>query len=202
MYPETDVPPVEITAELIEALDLPETFDQRAASFEREYGLNRELSRLMASSPNYPLFEEIVLRYKASPALVVRTLEATPRELAREGVPVANLADHHYMGCFEMLSKDSIAKEGLPDLLRVLAKKPDIEAPEAARLAGLSGLDTDHVSLLVKEVVASKEALIRDKKERALAPLMGIVMKELRGRADGAKVSSLLKEEIERVLNK
>lgn len=201
MYPETDVPPVVITDDIIDELTLPELFDERAIRYEHEYSLNPELSRQMASSPNYQLFEEILHRYTVTPALVVRTLEATPRELAREGAPIANLTDKNYIDCFALLVEGEIAKEGLPDLLKVMADRPEVQASEAAKLAGLAGVDTDRVSNLIRGVVASKEEFVRDKGERAIGPLMGVVMKELRGKADGAVVSAVLKEEIKKILD-
>ena len=59
MYPETDVPSVVIDDQMLNKLVLPELFAERAARFERDYGLNQELSKVMAASPNYQLFEDI-----------------------------------------------------------------------------------------------------------------------------------------------
>ena len=53
----------------------------------------------------------------------------------------------------------------------------------------------------VQAIVASKADLVRSKGERAVAPLMGLVMLELRGKADGAIVSAILKKEIQNILN-
>jgi glutamyl-tRNA(Gln) amidotransferase subunit E len=46
-----------------------------------------------------------------------------------------------------------------------------------------------------------KAELVRSKGERSAGPLMGLVMKELRGKADGALVSAILKKEIQNILN-
>ena len=59
MYPETDVPSVAINEQTLEGLELPELFRARSERFGRDYGLNSELARVMAASPNYQLFEEI-----------------------------------------------------------------------------------------------------------------------------------------------
>ena len=66
MYPETDVPSVVITEEMLNRLQLPELFMARSKRFEREYGLNAEQARVMAASPNYQLFEEIVVKLSGS----------------------------------------------------------------------------------------------------------------------------------------
>ena len=54
---------------------------------------------------------------------------------------------------------------------------------------------------LCRPLWPSKADLVRSKGERAAAPLMGLVMKELRGKADGAMVSAILKKEIQNILN-
>jgi len=201
MYPETDVPSVMITKELLEGLKLPELFDQRIERYERQYGLSSELAKVMARSPNYQLFEEILAQFKVAPSIVVRALETIPIELAREGIPVSNLNDQHYIDSFVLVSESRIAKEGLTKLLRYLADHPEITANEGAIETGLACVDTSGVEAVIREIVASKVDLIRERGERSIAPLMGLVMKELRGKADGSLVSAMLKKEIENILS-
>ena len=55
---------------------------------------------------------------------------------------------------------------------------------------------------IIKAIVADRQELVHSKGERAVAPLMGLVMKELRGKADGALVSAILKKEIQNILIK
>ena len=65
-------------------------------------------------------------------------------------------------------------------------------------------MGTSGVEDVVHDVVSGKADLVRSKGERAIAPLMGLVglvMKELRGKADGALVSAILKKEIQNILN-
>ena len=201
MYPETDVPAVAITEEMLARLELPELFAARSERFEREYGLNAEQARVMAASPNYQLFEEIVQNYPVSSSIVVRALETIPIELAREGVAVSNLTEQHYKESLALVSQGQVAKEGLTDLLRTLAGHPQMPAADAAASAGLAGVDEADVKKAVQAIVAGKVDLVRSKGERAAAPLMGLVMKELRGKADGGMVSAILKKEIQNILN-
>ncbi|VVB67538.1 Glutamyl-tRNA(Gln) amidotransferase subunit E [uncultured archaeon] len=154
----------------------------------------------MAASPNYQLFEEIVAQFEVPSSIVVRALETIPIELAREGAPASRLTDQHFRDCFAQVASGGIAKEGLVDLLRFLAEHPEKSASEAVGAAGLVGVDEAGVEAVVKNVVASKMDLVRAKGERAAGPLMGLVMKELRGKADGALVSAILKKEIQNIL--
>jgi len=200
MYPETDVPPAVVASEYVASLKLPELFDQRAARFEEVYGLNREFAGLMASSPSFQLFEDAVRDLSLPPALVVRTLEMIPRELAREGVPISNLTEERYLEALTLVA-GGVAKEGIPRLLETMATNPGQSASEAAKAAGLIGIDQAGVEEVVAGIVAEKEALVRERGEAALGPLMGLAMKELRGKADGALISAALKREIDRILS-
>jgi glutamyl-tRNA(Gln) amidotransferase subunit E len=61
-------------------------------------------------------------------------------------------------------------------------------------------VDEAGVESVVHQIVVSKADLVRSKGERSSGPLMGLVMKELRGKADGAVVSAILKREIQNIL--
>ncbi len=200
MYPETDVPAVVITEEMLEGLHMPELFADRSKRYQKDFDLSAEQACVMAASPNYPLFEEI-MKTSISASIAVRALETIPIELAREGVAVSNLTEQHFKDCFALVRQGSVAKEGLTDLLGALAVHPEMTADEAAAAAGLAGVDEAEVETAVRAIVASKVDLVRSKRERAAAPLMGLVMKELRGKADGSIVSAILKKEIQNILN-
>jgi len=201
MYPETDVPSVAINEQTLEGLELPELFRARSERFGRDYGLNSELARVMAASPNYQLFEEIVSHIQLSPSIAVRALETIPIELARDGVDISALSDNHFKDALGLVAEGRIAKEGLAELFRALAERPDRSAADAAAASGLAGVDEVEVAKIVQAIVADKMDLVRSKGERAAAPLMGLVMKELRGKADGALVSAILKKEINNILS-
>jgi glutamyl-tRNA(Gln) amidotransferase subunit E len=200
MYPETDVPAVVITPEMLAGLQMPELFADRSKRYQKDYDLSAEQAWVMAASPNYPLFEEI-MKTDLSSSIVVRTLETIPIELAREGALVSNLTEQHFKDCFALVGQGRLAKEGLTDLLRTLAAHPEMSADEAAAAAGLAGVDEAEVEKAVRAIVAGKVDLVRSKGERAVAPLMGLAMKELRGKADGSIVSAILKKEIQNILS-
>lgn len=200
MYPETDVPPVVVSPEDVASLLLPELFDERSARYEGEYGLNREFATLMAQSPYNRLFEEAVRDLSLPPALVVRTLEMIPRELEGVGVPVSRLPESRLKEALALVAGRRVAKEGIPKLLEAMAMNPGLSASEAASASGLSGVGEGDVEAVVANIVAGREEFVRERGEAALGPLMGLVMKELRGKADGALISAALRREIERLL--
>jgi len=104
------------------------------------------------------------------------------------------------MDCLALLASGRVAKEGISQILAAMAKMPDMSASEAAMKVGLVGMDDSCVESLIRGIVQERAELVRERGQRALGPLMGIVMKELRGKADGAMISSILKKEVERLL--
>ncbi|HEX59070.1 MAG TPA: Glu-tRNA(Gln) amidotransferase GatDE subunit E, partial [Methanomicrobia archaeon] len=117
MYPETDVPPIEITEDMVRRIKLPELFEDRKRRYMREYGINEELASKIARSINFKLFEKIMGMFSSGDAadripatLVIRTLTDTMTELMREGVPVQNIGEQHIIKMFEMLAAGDFSK--------------------------------------------------------------------------------------------
>ncbi|AFC99289.1 glutamyl-tRNA(Gln) amidotransferase, subunit E [Methanocella conradii HZ254] len=201
MYPETDVPPVEITPEFLEKLrkELPETLPEKKARLMREYGLNEELAGGIAYSTVSQEFEEIARSY-GNATLVARTMLGTTVELRREGVPVESLTGEHYKQLFKCLSEGRIAKEAIPKVLAEMARGASIE--EAVKKLGLGGISEGEVRAVIHEIVQSKKDFVREKGEASQSGLMGLAMSKLRGKADGKLISRILKEEVMAELKK
>jgi len=71
---------------------------------------------------------------------------------------------------------------------------------EAVRRTGLTRADADELGQVVERVVREQIRLVREKGEDAFSPLMGDVMRELRGRRDGQEVAAELRRAIARQL--
>jgi glutamyl-tRNA(Gln) amidotransferase subunit E len=206
MYPETDVPPVGIDEQRLKQIKskLPETFEHRKARYKKKFGLNDELADKISRNPYFSLFERVMESYENIPAtLVVRTLTDTLAELMQEGVgievEVERLEDQHFMDVFKLLSANAFGKEAVPDILKFLANKPEMSVDKAVEEIGLK-VNMEEVEKLIENIVNSKKDFIRDKGARALGPLMGVVMKELRGKVDGKVINKLLEEKVKGVL--
>jgi len=95
-----------------------------------------------------------------------------------------------------LIADGKIAKEGVIDILRRLAEHPDRSAEDAAASIGLACVDEKQTEDVIIRVVAERCALVRERGMGALGPLMGVVMQELRGKADGKLISKILTEKI------
>ncbi len=202
MYPETDVPPVEIEDKWLGEIrtNLPETFEHRKERYKANFGLNDELADKISCNSYFALFERIMGSYGDVPAtLVVRTLTDTLVEFMQEGLEVEQLTDLHFLDVFQQLSANTFGKEAVPDILNFVANHPELSIATAIDEIGLRS-DTVDIEQLIENIVNSKKELIREKGERAVGPLMGVAMNELRGKVDGERINKLVVEKVKRVL--
>jgi glutamyl-tRNA(Gln) amidotransferase subunit E len=201
MYPETDIPPFVVTHELIERLraNLPELYEDKIARFVEQYKLSEELAAQVVRSPLVGLFEELVAK-GAEPSVVATTLTATLRELKREGCEVERLGEQSFRELFSALAKGELAKEAIPEVLRALCSSPELSVAQAMEKLGLKGFSEEEVRSLARRVIEERSDFVRERGEGAAKPLMGVLMKELRGRVEGRVVMKILQEELRRFL--
>jgi glutamyl-tRNA(Gln) amidotransferase subunit E len=192
MYPETDVPPVEPDPSDVER---PELLDEKTDRYVESFGLDRGLAKQVAFGRRFPLFETAVDR-GVDPTFAASTLASTTTEIRRDGAPVDNLTDDHFLELFALVEDGDLAKEGVPEVLTTLAKQPKLTAEEAIEVAGLSGVSEAEVRDAVVEVVERNADQIDEEGMAAFSGLMGEAMGALRGKADGEVVSDVLREEI------
>ncbi len=214
MYPETDVSPITVPTDLINRIKahLPERLDDRMRRYRHEFLLNEELARQIAWSENNQLFEQVMRlsgglngshsrdEVKDSATFAVRTLEGTIAELRRDDVPVDRLTHETTLDVFRLVNSKTISKEGVPEILRCLAECPTKTANDAAAELGFVMLSERELQAIVDDVVQSRLEFVKARGAAAVGPLMGIVMKQVRGKADGKLVNEVLRVKIASVL--
>ena len=194
LYPETDVPPVEPDPGEVET---PELLTEKTDRYAAEYDLDPGLAEQVAYGRRMPLFEAVVAD-GVDPTLAATTLESTLTELRRHDVAVDRITDGHLRAVFALVEAGDLAKEGIGDVLTVLAEQPDLAAEAAVEAAGLSGVDEAEVREAVAEVVERNAEQVEAEGMGAFSGLMGEAMGALRGKADGEVVSDVLREEIQK----
>ncbi|QCC47612.1 Glu-tRNA(Gln) amidotransferase subunit GatE [Halobellus limi] len=194
MYPETDVPPVELAPSAVET---PELLTEKVERYQAEFGLDAGLAEQVAYGRRMPLFERAVDE-GIDATFAAGLLESTLTELRRDDVAVAELTDEHLLGVMRLVEDGELAKEGVTDVLEELAADPALTAEEAVEEAGLSGVSEADVRDAVVDVVERNAEQVEDEGMGAFSGLMGEAMGALRGKADGEVVSDVLREEIQK----
>ncbi len=194
MYPETDVPPIELDPSEVSP---PELLTDTVDRYVDTYGLDRGLAEQVAFGRHTEVFETALSRFDVTPSVVAQTLEGTLIELRRDGVPVEVLDTTHLLAVFELLDTGEVTGDAIGDLLREAANRPDEPVSALAEEAGLTGVSEDEVRQTVVAVVEANAEQVEAEGMGAFSALMGECMASLRGRAEGELVSELLREEIQ-----
>jgi glutamyl-tRNA(Gln) amidotransferase subunit E len=202
MYPETDIPPLPISEERIERLRalLPKPWDEVVREYATKYCLSEKLAAQICDSEYLTLFEEIVQETKVQPSYVAATLTETLVSLSRLGLKVEELSNTTLKEVFKLVDEGKISKEGVPAILEKILKGEARNPKEAAEQLGLTPISEEEVKRRVVELVERNRQLIKSRGQGAFSALMGELMRDLRGRVDGKKLSLLLQEEVKRVV--
>jgi glutamyl-tRNA(Gln) amidotransferase subunit E len=200
MYPETDVPPITVTKELIGEVGtmLPELPEQIANRLQTSHSLSREQADALVKNGFDLVFDEIVSAGISS-KLAARALVNSLPELEGEGLDISALTAPVIIDVLKGVESRSYSKEAIPEILRRMMLHHEC-VDEAAKALKLCGASEPDVEAVIDRILAEKRDFVLDKKDRAIAPLMGLVMKELRGKTDGKILSDMLSEKIKRML--
>ena len=199
MYPETDVPPIQLTKEYLDDLSgcLPELPEQLMKRLMDEYKLNRKLARQILDSDFLELFEVLVGESKVSSTVIAVALTETMKSLGREGVNVGAITEEHFREMFSLIGTGRTVKESVPEILIWLADNAAATVDDALDSLGLSMFSRKEVERLVDDVVAKNSKFIEQRGKGAFGPVMGIIMKQVRGRVKPHLVKEILKSRLE-----
>jgi aspartyl-tRNA(Asn)/glutamyl-tRNA(Gln) amidotransferase subunit B len=198
-FPEPDLVPIATTEAMLDAARaaMPELPAARAERFERELGLSAERARQLASRAELGDFYERALAADA----------AHPRRLADwvGGELVGALADADpaasrvapaaLAALVAMVAERTLTVTAAREVLGVLVA----EGGEPAKIVAARGLeaidDEAGLAAIVARVIAGDPLAaeqVRNGNAKAIGALIGPVMRETRGRADGAEVTRLI----------
>ena len=199
MYPETDVPPIQITKERMKRIfdnlpELPEEIEKRLMS---KYGLNAQQARQIVREGNENIFEKIAKDKDMISAAATTFLNTFP-EMEREGIDVNIMTEESITEVFTALKASRFAKEALPSLFREIANGESLN--DAVSKLGVSSMDESEARKMIANIVKERAAFVREKGAAAVGPLMGPVMDALRGKLDGKRMNAILTEEINKIV--
>ncbi len=208
-FPEPDLLPLIVSPELLQAARaaLPDELPtERALRFERELGLSADRARELAFRADLASFFEATLAASAAGhgdgdgtavelanwiALLVARLD-TDADPASSRVTPESFAE-----LVEMVRAREVSRDAAREVLDVLVGdggRPR-EIVEERGLGALSDGLEDAVDQAISTDPAAAEQ-VRSGNMRALGPLVGAVMRETKGRADGGEVRKLILERL------
>ena len=202
MYPETDIPPILISKEELEDAikNIPKSWDESIKELQTKYEINSQLTEQIFDSRYIELFEKIVEKTKVNPTFVASVLCSTITNLERSGLNSNLLQNKEIVKSFELLEVGKIAKESIEIIFENIMAGKAKTTEEAMKNTAIEAVNESDLEKIIEEIVEKNQDIIKNQKERAVGPLMGIAMKELRGKASGEMINNLLLKNIKKKL--
>jgi len=198
MYPETDIPPTQITEDYVKKIKtrLPELPEQKLERLMKECKLNQKLAKQVMDSEYSELFETVVKESGVSPTTVAVFLTETLKALKRDGVETEKVSDGQIREVFTSIATGILTKEVLGDVFVWLSKHEGENVREAISALGLKAVSDEELSALVDKAIEDNKKLVQERGEDSFGVLMGIIMKDSRGKIDAVRLSKVLKDRL------
>jgi aspartyl-tRNA(Asn)/glutamyl-tRNA(Gln) amidotransferase subunit B len=203
-FPEPDLLPVAIDEGMIEGARaaLPELPAARAQRFHATLGLSEESAWLLAERADLGDFFEAALGSGAEPAPPGQTLanwiagELAARLGDAEDLVDSRVAPRALAELVGMLSAGEVSVGAARQVLDRLVTDGGGDPRAIVAAEGLAALAADEdLGAIVAAALAANEdaaARVREGNAKAIGPIIGHVMRETKGRADGAEVTRLV----------
>ena len=200
MYPETDIPSISVIPEEVklarDTADATKSWDESIAEIQQKYSLNSQLSEQIFDSVYMELFEKICENKKNSPNFVASILCSSITNLERKGFDCTLLKPEHIIESFELLASGKIPKESLEIIFENIMSGKSENVAIAMQNTDVSSMNEDELNGILDEIIQNNTELVKKLGENAVTTLMGIAMKQVRGKVSGQTVNVLLRKKI------
>jgi glutamyl-tRNA(Gln) amidotransferase subunit E len=203
MYPETDMPPVSVTRQMLDnaSSKAPRPWDEIIRLLETKYSLNTALATKIFDSDYMSLFEDILQNTSTlQPTFVAAKLTEDLTSLERRGLDSSVLPKDTIKDIFVRLDRGDISRESVVQLYEVLMKKEAASVDEAIKKLGLTSISDAELSKALDSVLKEHSDAVKERGIASMGMLMGRAMVMLKGKADGQRISNMLKEKLDKII--
>ena len=199
LYPDTDSQAIINYNDEIKAIkgDLPEYPWDVIKNYSKKFKMEERFIKDLIFTGNLTIFNDLIEIYPDNPTLIITTLLETSTALRRDGKDIENITETDYKDIFTLLKKKEIGKEAIEEMMSLKADSPELSIEQIKENLKIESISIEDLKKIINEIVKNNLDLIKEKEMRAMGPLMGEVMKKVRGKIDGAIVSKELKNALQ-----
>ena len=202
-FPEPDLVPLAPTEEMMQAARdaLPELPAERAERYQRDWALPEETARLFAFRPELGDYFETAATAGGDAAVVASWVkDELLSRLPAESDPAASNVPPPALAKLAGLVQDGGVTRGAARQVLDRMVEAGGDPAEIVEAEGLGAMGDDgELAAIVARVIEEHPDVaerVRGGNPKAIGALVGPVMKETKGRADGGEVNRLLREQL------
>ena len=201
MYPETDVPPIPVPVNRLARIraNLPPPPEAVRERLRVQHRISEEEARQIVDGGIEDEF--LAFAKSADGPLASRVLLLILPDLRRRYPKSADLRAAAALA-LASVKGGRFAKEGLALVLEEIAAGRAATVDVAAQNLGLAGGAEEALVKRARALVNERADFVRQRGAESVGPLMGVLMKEFRGKVDGNQVSQALAREVELFLKR
>jgi aspartyl-tRNA(Asn)/glutamyl-tRNA(Gln) amidotransferase subunit B len=194
-FPEPDLVPIAISAQMLEAARaaLPELPAERAARYGSEFSLSADTAQLLAFRPEMASFFEAGVAQSGNP-------QALANLMLNEPDRIPSLDPGATARLVRLIGDKKVTPQNARVVLERMADDGGRDPEQIIAAEGLGAMEGgDELDGIVDAALAANEAAaekIRAGNMKAIGPIIGHVMRETKGRADGGEVTRLVREKL------
>jgi aspartyl-tRNA(Asn)/glutamyl-tRNA(Gln) amidotransferase subunit B len=202
-FPEPDLMPLEVTKEMLATAreQIPELPAARAARFESDLGLSSDRAHELAFKAELgDYFERAVAsqREHPDPVAIANWIPQLVERIGSDADPATSRVSPESLAALaSMVSAKEVSRDAAREVLTTLvAEGGDPHTiVERRSLGALSAHDAGLGEIVERAIVADPDAAgkVRAGNMKAIGPLVGFVMRETKGRADGGEITRLIR---------
>jgi aspartyl-tRNA(Asn)/glutamyl-tRNA(Gln) amidotransferase subunit B len=204
-FPEPDLVPLVVTEEMLEAAraELPELPAARAQRFAEALGLPPERARELAFRPELADFYEQALAsgQGLDPVIVANWIPALVERLDPDAdLTTLKFTPAAFAALVRMVSEKAVSRDAARQVLGIMVAEGGEPAALVERegLGSISSEDSGLAEIVAAAIAAEPDAAdkVRSGNMKAMGPLVGLVMRETKGRADGGEINRLIRAQL------
>ncbi|MCX8194241.1 MAG: Glu-tRNA(Gln) amidotransferase subunit GatE [Candidatus Pacearchaeota archaeon] len=188
MYPETDLPLIKISKELVEEIkkSLPKLKHEIRAELEEK--MHSELAQALLKENKLEDYKVLIKIYN-NPGLIAKMLAIWPKEIAsKEKISIENINKKINLDVLEIitekLKEGKIEESQIREIMEKIVKGASIE--EALKVEKIN----------IDEIEQEVKKLIKEKPGLSVNAYMGLLMAKYKGKIDASKLVEMIKKEI------
>jgi len=168
--------------------------------YSEKYDISENLIKKLIFKGQLNLFESLIRIFPDNPSLIINTILEITTALRRDGKNVENITNTDFEVIFKKLKEKEISKEIIEEIMIFKSDSPELSIEDIIGELDIEKMNLGQLIDIIEKITEENIEMIKSKEMRAIGPLMGEVMKKVRGKIDGAIVSRELKNIIQKKL--
>ncbi|MGC8995628.1 MAG: Glu-tRNA(Gln) amidotransferase subunit GatE [Thermoplasmata archaeon] len=190
IYPETDIPPIRIDEKYIEEIKkiLPPTYEEMVNIIMKKYNISMQQAKQIINEEMEDIFEYLYSIYPDG-NLIFRIYFNIIPELSSKGLDVNKITNDIIEDILKNIRDGKIVKDSIQYILSDFINNNKLDYDK------YKPMSDEEIKNLILNIIDNNKDLMN--KQNRFQIIMGLVMKSSNGRAEGSRVSEIIKKIME-----